>query len=201
MKTKIIGLTGGIGSGKSTIGAMFEKEGFPIYIADDRAKNILLQANVIEQIKQEFGTEILDNGLVDRKKLAKIVFENSDFLKKLNAIIHPFVQIDFENWLVDQKQHPFVIKESAILFETGTNKNCFKIITVSAPLEARIKRVMNRDRISKQEVLLRIDKQLTDHERELKSDFVIHNIELSNTINEVKNVIWSIKKSISPIKC
>ena len=199
MKTKIIGLTGGIGSGKSTIAAMFEKHGFPVYIADNQAKKIMLQHDTIEKLVDEFGTKIIVNHQVSNKKLAEIVFNDLDKLKKLNAIIHPLVRDDFSKWLLTKRDYPFVLKESAILFESGSNQDCFKTIAVSAPAEARIKRVMKRDMVSREDVVLRMDKQLTDQERESKTNFTINNITLENTEREVIAIISAIKNGTIPI--
>lgn len=199
MKTKIVGLTGGIGSGKTTIAAMFEKHGFPVYIADNQAKKIMAQHETITKLVRAFGTEIIVDQQISRKKLAEIVFKDQDQLEKLNAIIHPLVQDDFIKWLLTKRDFPFVIKESAILFESGSDHDCFKTIAVSAPAETRIERVMKRDLVSREDVVLRMGKQLTDQERESKANFTINNIKLENIDSELIAIILSIKNSALPI--
>lgn len=199
MKTKIIGLTGGIGSGKTTIATMFEKHGFPVYIADNQAKNIMAQHETITKLVSAFGTTIIVDQQINKKKLAEIVFNDQEQLEKLNAIIHPLVQDDFTKWLLTKRDVPFVIKESAILFESGSDHDCFKTIAVSAPAETRIARVMKRDMVSREDVVLRMDKQLTDQQRESKANFTINNIKLENIESEVIAVISAIKNSALPI--
>jgi dephospho-CoA kinase len=179
--TKKIGLTGGIGSGKSTIAKHFESKGIPIYIADLEAKKIMEDSVVINEIKNVFGLDIFEKNQLVREKLAAIVFNNPEKLQALNAIIHPAVKKHFENWFLAQQQHSFIIYESAILFETGSYKDFDAIITVTAPIETRIKRVIQRDQTTKEQVLKRIEAQWTDQKKVEKSDYVIENtiLELS----------------------
>ena len=173
--TKIIGLTGGIGSGKTTIANYFMESGIPVYIADDEARKIMESDEIIEEIKRTFGTAIFEIGVLNREKLAQIVFSDSEKLKLLNSIIHPAVQKHFRHWILDHKNSPFIIYEAAILFESGSYKNCDKIITVTAPVETRIERVIQRDNSSREQVLKRINAQWNDDQRIAKSDFVIEN--------------------------
>lgn len=173
--TKIIGLTGGIGSGKTTIANHFLVAGIPVYIADDEARKIMQSAVVIDQIKDAFGTAVFENDILNRQKLAEIVFNSPDQLELLNAIIHPAVKKDFDSWILNYKDKPFVVYETAILFESGSYKNCDQIITVTAPLESRIERVMNRDTTTRDHVLKRISAQWSDEQRIAQSDFVIEN--------------------------
>lgn len=191
--TKIIGLTGGIGSGKTTIANHFIAAGIPVYIADDQAKEIMKSAEIIEQIQSCFGNTIFENGVLDRRKLATIVFNNSDKLKLLNSIIHPAVKKHFDNWVVKHKDYPFVIYEAAILFESGNYKNCDKIITVTAPLETRIQRVIQRDKTTRENVLKRINMQWNDNQRIAQSDFVIENIDFMVTKEKVGNILKILK--------
>ena len=172
--TKIIGLTGGIGSGKTTIARLFEAENIPVYIADVEAKKIMCFPETLEQIKSHFGNNAIINDLVNTKYLSQIVFNNPNELDKLNSIIHPLVKVHFENW-VKQKMSPFIIKESAILFESGSFKYCDKIITVVASEETRIARVMLRDQLSNQEVQQRIKNQWSDAKKISMSDYIIEN--------------------------
>lgn len=193
--TKIIGLTGGIGSGKTTIAKLFESEGVPVYIADDEAKKIMKLPETIEKISSVFGKEIIKNNHIDNKKLSAIVFANPEKLKSLNSIVHPLVKKHFDDWVNKNIKFPFVIKEAAILFESGSYKYCSKIITVTASEETRIKRVMERDHSSKQEVLDRIKNQWTDSQKISKSDYVIENenleetkIQFQETLKKLKNL-------------
>ena len=173
--TKIIGLTGGIGSGKTTIANHFRVAGIPVYIADDEARKIMQSEEIIEEIKKKFGTAIFENDILNREKLAQIVFNDPEKLKLLNAIIHPAVKKHFQNWILNHKNSPFIIYEAAILFESGSYKDCDKIITVTALQESRIQRVIKRDNTTREQILKRIDAQWNDDKRIAKSDFVIEN--------------------------
>ncbi|WP_269242469.1 dephospho-CoA kinase [Flavobacterium limnophilum] len=193
--TKIIGLTGGIGSGKTTIANHFMAAGVPVYIADDEARKIMQSAEIIEEIKQTFGTAIFENGILNRQKLAEIVFNNPEKLKLLNGIIHPAVKKHFANWISNHNKAPFIIYEAAILFESGSYKNCDKIITVTAPLETRIQRVIQRDNTSRENVLKRIKMQWNDNQRIVESDFVVENIDPKITEIEVGKILKILKNS------
>ncbi len=189
MKPKIIGLTGGIGSGKTTIANYFISLGIPVYISDDQAKKISEQPEIINRITAVFGTSILENNKIDRKKLGSVVFNDANQLQKLNKIIHPAVKKHFENWVLEHKNHKILIKEAAILFESGAYKLCDSVISVVAPLETRILRVINRDKISRDEALSRIKNQWTDEQRILKSDFVIQNDSLQEAKKQVNEIL------------
>ena len=173
--TKIIGLTGGIGSGKTTIANHFIAAGIPVYIADDEARKIMQSDEIIAEIKKTFGSTIFDNGILNREKLSRIVFNDPEKLKLLNAIIHPAVKKHFGNWVLNHKNAPYIIYEAAILFESGSYKDCDIIITVTAPLESRIQRVIQRDKTTRENVSRRINMQWNDDQRVEKSDFVIEN--------------------------
>lgn len=181
-----IGVTGGIGSGKTTVCKLFELLGIPVYYADIESKKLLdTDMLVKERILKVFGNAVLGNsGLVNRKKLAEIVFNNKAELEKLNAILHPAVGLHLEEWMKKQTA-PYVIKEAAILFESGSYKQVDKIITVVAPLELKIGRTMKRDNLSKEEVTQRIQHQMPDDEKIKKSDFVIVNDEQQLLIPQV----------------
>lgn len=187
--TKIIGLTGGIGSGKTTIANYLKSLGIPVYIADDEAKKVMQLPEIVTQIKLEFGENVFVNDLINTSKLAKLVFNNPEKLKQLNKIVHPAVKEHFDNWVLQHKDFPFVIKEAAILFESGSYQYCDKIITVIAPIETRIKRVMERDQTSRENVLNRINSQWTDEQKTSKSDFVITNISFDDAKNQVDKII------------
>ncbi len=187
--TKIIGLTGGIGSGKTTVANYFKSCGIPIYIADDEAKKIMQSVDILKAIKDSFGTAIFENEILNREKLAKIVFNNPERLEKLNSIVHPAVKNHFDQWLLQNQSAPYVIYEAAILFESGRYKDCDIIITVTAPIESRIERVIKRDNTTRELVLKRINAQWTDEKRISKSDFIIENISNETTKLEVDRIL------------
>ncbi|MFH7015300.1 dephospho-CoA kinase [Flavobacterium sp. FlaQc-47] len=187
--TKVIGLTGGIGSGKTTIANYFAEMGVPLYIADDEAKKVMQSEKIIEQIKTTFGNSIFENEILNRPKLAEIVFNDKDKLAQLNAIVHPAVKEDFEFWLQQNKMHEYVIYEAAILFESGRYKECDVIITVTAPEEIRIERVVKRDNTTREQVLSRMKMQWNDEKRISLSNFVINNSNLKIAKEEVVKIL------------
>lgn len=191
--SKIIGLTGGIGSGKTTIAKYFLSLGIPVYIADDQARKIMDLPEILASIKNVFGSEVFLNKKLDRKKLADIVFLNPEKLKSLNRIIHPAVKNDFDKWLSVHEKYPIIIKEAAILFESGSYKNCDVIITVVAPLETRIERVMLRDKATKSGIISRINNQWTDEQRIQKSDFIIENLSIDIAKEQVNEILKILK--------
>ena len=170
----IVGLTGGIGSGKSLVAEIFSKLGIPVYSADDRAKKLMHSPEVSQKIIEVFGESAYTDGKLNRPYLAKQVFSDKEKLDKLNSIVHPAVRLDHEEWLVEQNA-PYTIREAAILFESASYQDCDKIITVNAPEEIRIDRVMKRDGISADEVRSRMKNQITDEERSSRSNYVIYN--------------------------
>lgn len=176
--TKIIGLTGGIGSGKTTIASYLHSFGIPIYIADDEARQLMQSKEITVVLENTFGEIIFENGILNREKLAAIVFNEPEKLEQLNAIVHPVVKRHFENWLTENNKASYIIYEAAILFESGSYKKCDIIITVTAPLETRVERVIKRDKTSRELILKRIHAQWTDEQRISKSNFVIENSSL-----------------------
>ena len=176
--TKIIGLTGGIGSGKTTIANFYQSLGIPVYIADDEARKITELPETISKIRQEFGNSIFDNEKLNREKLAQLVFNDADQLRKLNAIVHPAVAKHFKDWLGQHFHEPIVIKEAAILFESGSYKDCDAVITVTAPLETRIERILKRDKTTRSDILKRIENQWPDAKKIANSDYVIDNADI-----------------------
>lgn len=187
--TKVIGLTGGIGSGKTTIANYFASLGVPVYIADDGAKRVMQSALIIDQVKNTFGRDIFDGEVLNRAKLAQIVFNDKEQLAKLNAIVHPAVKQDFELWIQEYKSFDYVIYEAAILFESGRYKECDVIITVTAPEEVRIERVIQRDKATREQVLSRMKMQWNDEKRISKSNFVINNDNLKIAKEEVVKIL------------
>ena len=171
-----VGITGGIGSGKSTITSLFHDLGVPIYNSDERAKWLLSNdVDLMDQIKILFGQESYSNNKLNRAHIANVVFQDNDMLKELNAIVHPLVKIDFENWLLLQKKEPLVIKEAAILIESGAYKELDVLIVVLADKKTRIKRVINRDNVSKEDVEKRMETQISDSERLKFANFSVDN--------------------------
>jgi dephospho-CoA kinase len=190
--TKIIGLTGGIGSGKTTIANYIKSLGIPVYIADDEAKKLLNDDTIQKEIKNAFGETIFENNLLSKERLSQIVFNDTDKLKKLNSIIHPAVKAHFKEWLEDHKKVPMIVKEAAILFESGSDQDCDAVITVVAPINTRIERVKQRDKIAEQEVLKRIKNQWSDEMRLEKSDYSIENNDLTKAFQQVDEILKKI---------
>lgn len=194
--TKIIGLTGGIGSGKSTVAKYLISKGISVYIADVEAKKIMDSSEVIDEIKTYFGDAIISKrGKIKRKALAKIVFNDKEKLQKLNSIIHPKVKQHFKDWLQLHKKEQFIVKEVAILFETNGHLECDKVILVTAPTEVRLQRVIERDMVSKEEVISRMNNQMPEEEKIAQSDYVIHNINLKDTYNQVDELLKLLSNS------
>jgi len=188
-----IGLTGGIGSGKSTVALIFETINIPVYYADNEAKKILNENSFVrKQITKAFGN-IYDKNSINRKKLAHIVFNNEKKLDELNSIVHPVVIEHFKNWCVEKKDFDYIIKEAAILFESGTYKHFDKIISVFAPIDIRIQRVCSRDNVKKKEVLNRINKQFDDKRKIELSDYVINNYNEHMIIPQVLSIHEKLK--------
>lgn len=183
---QIIGITGGIGSGKSTVARIFGLLGIPVYSADDAAKEIMVKDQLlIAQIKDHFGAEAyLPDGNLNRKFISNIVFSDKAQLEKLNSIVHPATIRDSEVWAQKQRS-PYVIKEAALLFETESFHHVNRTIGVYAPESLRILRVMKRDGVSRDEVLARMHKQIDDRIKMKLSDFVIYNDEQQMVIPQV----------------
>ncbi len=192
--TKIIGLTGGIGSGKTTVAKYFAEKGIPVYIADDEAKKIMDSPEVIKEVQAIFDENVLTKkGLLDRKKIRNIVFHHKEKLEELNKIVHPKVKKDFENFVKEHQNVPFIIKEVAILFETNGHKLCDATILVTAPLETRIERVIARDNTTREKVLQIINNQLSEDEKEKLATHIIMNDNIQNTYKMVDILIKNLK--------
>jgi len=187
---KIIGLTGGIGSGKTTIVNYIASKNIPVYIADDAGKRVMEQAEIIQRINLLFdGKVLLNNRQLDRKKIASLVFNDSEKLEALNKIVHPAVADDFKLFCQKFEKEVVIVKESAILFESGAYKNCDATILVTAPQSVRIHRVMKRDNISEEEVEQRMKNQMSDEEKIPYADFVITNIDLKEAYKQTDAVL------------
>jgi dephospho-CoA kinase len=172
-----VGLTGGIGTGKSLVSKIFGSFNVPVYNSDYETKALYRTDNYLRtELVNLFGKEVYaDEGFINSKYLGNIVFSNKEKLHQLNSIVHPRVKIHFEKWLQDKNQYPYILKESAILFESNAFKYLDKIITVSAPDELRIKRVMERDLLSRNAIIERINNQWSQNKLIENSDFVIVN--------------------------
>lgn len=190
---KIIGLTGGIGSGKSTVLELFKILGVKTYSADESAKKLVnTDPNLINLIKSSFGNNIYDKGLLNTRKLSKIVFEDTEKLKLLNSIIHPAVARDFKLFL-NSINEDYIVKEAAIIFETKSENNYDKIIFIQSPLEIRIERVIMRDNISREEVMKRINNQLDENLIIHKCDYVISNENKEDLEDKVLSIHLDLK--------
>ena len=194
---KIIGLTGGIGSGKSTVAKMFNELGVPIYYSDDEAKRLM---NTSDQIKKGlidvFGQKSFENGKLNRAYIAALVFNDKEKLKNLNAIVHPEVKSNFKKWIMNQNA-PYIIQENPLIFENNSQHDFDLVITVTAPKKNRIKRVMARDGLSENQVLDRVKNQLDDESKINGSDFVIINDTLNHTKIQVERINQEILAQIS----
>ena len=180
-----IGLTGGIGSGKSTVAMMFETLGIPVYYADAAAKRLMHEdAGLKEKIKKQFGEAAYINEMLNRSYLAEMVFNSTEKIEQLNAIVHPATLADAENWMKLQTA-PYAIKEAALIFESGSQQQLDYVIGVYAPAALRIQRVMQRDNITREEVLTRMSKQIKEEIKMKLCDFVIVNDEQDLLIPQV----------------
>jgi len=185
-----VGITGNIGSGKTTVSKIFEVLGIPVFYADDAAKSIMVGDPIlIDAIKSTFGKEsYFDDGTLNRKHIAAIVFNNEDELNKLNAIVHPATFRAFDNWLLLHQDAPYVLKEAALLFESDSYKMCDKTIMVTAPLEMRINRVLLRDNLPEEEILKREARQFSEEKKLQLADYAISNNETELVIPQVINL-------------
>ena len=189
---KIVGLTGGIGSGKSTVLNQFKNLGINTYSADNAAKKLInSDKDLIKSIKNLFGDNIYENNILDSVKLSKIVFNDPYKLKSLNSIIHPAVAKDFESF-IKTINGDYIVKEVAIIFETNTEHNYNKIILVRAPLEERIKRVILRDNLSREDVIKRVNNQIDDSTIIDNCDYIIEN----NNLKDLKEKVLKIHKDL-----
>ena len=187
-----LGITGGMGSGKSVVIFLLKTMGIPVYIADDEAKKITSTSLVVkEKLINYFGNEIFDDNILNKTLFASLIFENEDNLKKANSIIHSEVLKDFLSWSEKQKV-PLVAIESAILFESGFDAYVDKIICVTTPVEICIERVMKRSGLSRTEILKRISNQIPEQQKAEKSDYVICNDGIELVIPQVEKVLENI---------
>ena len=180
-----IGITGGIGSGKSTVAKIFEVLGTPVYYADDAAKKMMNEDGELkEKIQQQFGDDVYKDGKLDRKKLAGIVFNAPEKLNQLNALVHPATIKDAERWMQRQVA-AYTIKEAALIFESGAQEHLDLVIGITAPAPLRIQRTMQRDGITREEVIARMDKQMDEEIKMKLCDFVLKNDEQEMLLPQV----------------
>ena len=194
--TKIIGLTGGIGSGKSVVAKVFATLGIPVFNADEEAKHIMQTSPVIKsKLIEQFGATIYSDKGLEKEKLAAIVFNDPFQLQLLNAIVHPITIQAAKDWAAKQSS-PYVIKEAALIFESGSSEGLFKVIGVTAPLSLRIHRVMQRDAVTKEQVDARMRSQISDTIKMRLCDFVIHNDNQQMVIPQVLAIDKAIRSAI-----
>lgn len=172
---KIIGLTGGIGSGKTIISKVFTVLGIPVYNSDIEAKLLMnSNAQIVTELKNKFGNNLYNKNELDRKKLAKLIFNDKNNINFVNNTVHPVVKLHFNKW-AEKQNSEYLIKETAILFERGIYKDVAHIITVVAPEHIRIKRIIKRDHLNTEEIKARMTNQISDNEKISRSDFIINN--------------------------
>ncbi len=185
---KTIGLTGGIGSGKTTIAKMFEELGVPVYYADDEAKKLMnSNKRIYNKLVQEFGKEAFKDGELNKTFIASIIFNDKSKLNIINTIVHPEVERHFKKW-TDKQNSVYVIQENAIIFESGSQDKFDKIIAVTAPVDIKIERVKKRDGVSREKVLERMHNQLDDGYKSKNSFFTINNLEIEASRREVNKI-------------
>lgn len=183
-----LGVTGGIGSGKTTVCRIFRVLGVPVFVADNVARDLMSSDDEIRtQLNRIAGKDLYVSGSLDRKELARLIFNRPDLLRKVNETVHPSVLRQFDNWAT-AAESPYVIMESAILFEAGADSLVDRVATISAPVEERIARVMGRNDLSREEVIGRINNQLEDEEREEQSYYVINNSDNEMIIPEILKI-------------
>jgi len=185
---KIIGLTGGIGSGKTTAAKMFEALGVPVYYADSEARMLMQSsAGLKEEIIKLLGEKAYNNDGLNRSYIAQIVFRDKTKLNELNTLVHPVVENHFKNWVKLQNSR-YVVQENALIFENMKQSSFDAIITVTAPLEKRLERVIKRDGVTEQQVVERIENQLNNEIKIEKATFVIQNITLDKCKDQVNHI-------------
>jgi dephospho-CoA kinase len=186
---KKVGLTGGIGSGKTIVAKVFNELGVPVYEADKHAKRLMNESPAIkEKMQAAFGQGIYDENGLKRAELARIVFQDHEKLETLNHIVHPAVHEDFHQWCRDKEYLPYVIEEAAILFESGGHEFMDEVIMVHAPVKIRVKRVMERDKLSREEVLQRMKNQMPDEKKKKMAGITIYNDEKMLVLPQVLSI-------------
>jgi dephospho-CoA kinase len=194
-----VGITGGIGSGKTTACAIFERLGIPVYYADKRAKDLMQEdKKLVQSITALLGNQVYhSDGSLNRIFISEQVFNDEAKLLALNNLVHPAVAADYTSWstILENKGYPYCIKEAALLIETGSYKDLDKLIVVSAPLEDRIKRVIARDGVSEEQVKKRIEAQVSEDYKLKLADYVIHNDKVTDLVPQVTKIHLDITSS------
>ena len=182
-----IGITGGIGSGKSTVCRIFRELGVPVYDSDLEAKKLTAtHPEIRKQLIAKFGTEVyFDDHSLNKKYLAEIIFTKKEDLTFVNGVIHPIVNQNFNDWVERHRAYPYLLKEAAILFESGAYKQMDEVIMVFSPIDLRIKRVVQRDGVEKKTVLERIENQMSEEEKMKKSDEIVYNDDKNMLIPQI----------------
>lgn len=183
------GITGGIGSGKTTCCKLFEEKGVPVYYADIRAKTIYVEnPEVKKRVIELLGEEAYKNGKPDRPFIANRVFNDKNLLSKLNAVIHPAVGADYQNWLYQHRDVPYTLKEAAVMIEAGSHQYLDVLIVVTAPKEIRVQRIAGRDGTDQKQIEARMNNQMSDEERLTYADYVIENTTLERLQTQVDEI-------------
>jgi dephospho-CoA kinase len=183
-----LGVTGGIGSGKTSVCKVFNVLGIPVFYSDDEARKVMdSEIDIIETVKRIAGKDVYSSGSLDRAELARLIFNNRKLLKMINEVVHPVVFERFKTWQKSSSS-PYVIMEAAILFESGAIKLVDRIVTILAPEEERIERIVRRNNLTREQVLDRIRNQMPDEEKTALSDWVIHNSEHDMIIPEILKI-------------
>jgi dephospho-CoA kinase len=191
----LIGITGGIGSGKTTLSKKLRAEGYSVYDSDAEARRLQNEHPVIrKELIKLFGDDIYTNQILNRSALAKIVFGKPELLSKLNSIVHPYVKQDFDLWIKKHETEKLLFKESAILFESGFNNFVDKVILMVASEEVRIARVIKRDGATPEQVKLRMKNQMTDDEKVPKADFVIYTDDNMPLEDKMRRILVQLNK-------
>jgi dephospho-CoA kinase len=195
-KVRKIGVTGGIGSGKTTVCRVFNVLGVPVFSADAEARDVMdIDTGIMLRINTIAGKNLYENGSLDRTELARLIFNNEGLLEKVNALVHPIVFSRFREW--EKKQDaPYVVMEAAILFESGAYKIVDRILTVVAPMEERVNRVIHRSNLTREQVMERMRNQMDDNQRIERSDYVINNSENDMIIPEILRIHEDIMKFV-----
>lgn len=190
-----IAITGGMGSGKTTVSKIFSLLDIPIYAADDRSKLLLKNDDVLKsELVQTFGNQIISKNEIDRFKFAQLIFENKINLQKANSIIHPRVKLDYLHWCEINKNYKFTILESAILFDSNFDCLVDYSINVSAPLKLRIERCLKRDNVSRKDIEDRINNQMLEEDRNKRANFIIKNDDYNSVIEQVFKILSKLNK-------
>ena len=191
-----VGITGGIGSGKTYVSKIFESLNIKVYYSDLEAKKLMIESSIIkEELTKKFGSKIyFTNGELNREYLSNLIFNNKNNLQIINSIVHPIVKEHYNDWANKYNSEKYTIKEAAILFESGAYKQMDKIITVISDLDLRLKRVITRDNTSKEEILKKINNQISDKDKIEKSDYIIYNNIKDSLTEQIHKIDILLKK-------